>query len=419
MPVFDFKSPGAEASRAIQELLAQRRLEARQEMLDRLDAEERKNVQTEREAASKRGDESLAIQRSAEKRYEDESKFNRGIATENMYSNRPAPPAGTDMSTLDPEYAAYRKKIGLTRSEAAKTEVNPGEWNPTQLPVDSTEGVVPGYDFMRTEIPSREVSIGSPEQQAIADKQARISSLLEQYNSASDETTKKAAAIQLIGEGLPAQAFDTDLTKFTEAQIIDPRTKKVTSLAGTSVPVGTEPNFIPFAPQMPAGYLPKDYQLYKDGKWIRSAMLDAAGYQAAAMQGYELRDGNTPVNDNNQKILSSTDILNLTRLYNDKLSARRAYENTWPGFRGDTEGQANDADVAYQRFLGGIAVNSGLGIKELEAATFINNDPELSKMDPELAAKELTEEGTDDADVPLNIDDLKKALMLFKGISVQ
>ena len=396
MPVFDFKSPGAEASRAIQAILTQRRVDSRQAMLDKLAREEQTSVQAAREAQTAAGIAQTELARTAEAR--------QTKATDSDIAVNQAQIAAADEGRLQNQMKNIRRgarpeDITDERLREAIRSRAGFESKPMFGPPVEGQAAMPVWEGYR----------GTPEEQ----RQEEIDSIYDTAIGELPETANPNAAtalrIQKAGGTAPAAWMGPSKTT-----LYDPDRKTFETI---DAPPGSL-DVLPRRPLAPAGYLPNSYQVVdKDNNFVKMDSVPQGGEAAWQIQnpGMQLRPvGWKPTDDASRTGISTADISILASTYQAYQAAQGAYDNSYGDFGRDLSGAAARAKNTYERVVGGVAAKAKISPAALEAANVISNDPELRSMDLNAAVAEL-----DGLPADLNMEELQKALLLFGNPSGQ
>jgi len=386
MPVNDSiftMTPGSAVAATLQEILARKRELSRQAMLDKLAADEQSSVIAARQAQTELGrtqEERLGRATAAEIAANEASTAS---AKENLFQsklkNLPRGKKPSDEGTLE-----ELRKRGLM--EAAPIYGPPSEAQPEG---SSFEGYV-----------------GTPEEQ----QRAELMSLFDEAIGQSEDPNAQAG-LKILKAGGPAIPFyfgpqDTNL--------FDPDTKKTTTLKGIR-PGSVE--VLPRKPQLPAGYLAKPYTITDiSGKVLGTVSLEPGEQKQWEKDNPDkmLRSGSYKETEPKTGI-STSDISLLAGAYQQYDTAQRTYDNSYGDFGRGLSEKAAAAKNTYERVLGGVAAKVGIESGTLDAANFIAHDPELSKLPTDAAVihpKFQAEFNTPELE---DMEELNKALLLFRG----
>lgn len=242
-------TPGSAVADSIQEILARRRLDARQAMLDKLNAENIHSEMAAREANTGMAQAHLGLAQSAEARAKamnDEQLFGEKLKT--------LPEEGGDMSGADPELLHQLVSRHLIQTQAAQPAITgdqPLGNAPTGPSQNGSKWEAPGgqpfQGPVRPDVPAqpeRQMYIGSPKHQAEESKKRDLDTLqadpalLNKSNPIGQAIAAAKAGINLPGEVLGPDA---------EELFIDPVTKQVTRLKGLGYK--SHVNVLPMPPQ--------------------------------------------------------------------------------------------------------------------------------------------------------------------------
>lgn len=172
-------------------------------------------------------------------------------------------------------------------------------------------------------------------------------------------------------------------------------------------------------PQVPAGYQPQPYQvLDENGNFIGNTSVpdEAVSAWNAKNPGKRLVSMDWKPGANAAGKISTADISILASTYQAYQDAQRNYDNSYGDFGRDLTGQAKAKKNVYDRVVSGVAAKAGISPNSLDAANFINDDPELKGL-PLTAVmehpkfKQTFDTSTMDTE---DMADLNKAFLLFK-----
>lgn len=294
MPISNYLPDYVSPSGTLQQILQRRRDEARQAMLDKLSEEQTRSQMgiASRNADVNEGN--LKLQRDTEKRLADSA------LEQQLQQRLGLVPAETPVEDLDPSLADYAGKVGRRRQTKAVTpQVSSSYGFPTSggdsadqadpQQMINEEPVVAGPtlpgrdmvvtpDYMQDEIARNRMS----------DAQRRISEDPDMSELERTMILRQAGAI----ESLPEEAYAGPRS----AVPISPSQRTPVPLGPRDVPVQQG-----YQPYPPASLQPKLYQVYRDNKWQKSDLLSPQEAELYTSQGFELRQGNTPVDPNLQR----------------------------------------------------------------------------------------------------------------------
>lgn len=249
MPNFDYltTTPGSAVADTVQALLTQRREEARQAMLDKLNAE---NVHSDIEYRT--GQLGLA---------KDRDKWDKEKDALGMI------PGGTDPGSVDPMYAEMARRLGLIRQ---RPEQAGAEIVPPQAEEVSGEQAAPADGVFRSGVeqpfkpstPAREEFVGDKDYQKQTRAQEDIDALGGQFKDEPDMLRALVLARNGVTNGIPADLAGPKPT----FQPITPTGEKGKTITGER---GTQFGQIPYPP---SSYIPA-FQPYFDPGRNQSVMI--------------------------------------------------------------------------------------------------------------------------------------------------
>lgn len=260
-------TPGSEVADVLQSILARRRADSRQAMIDQLAREEQASVHAQRE-------EQMQLARQAEKRLADASAAQVAAANENLFQTRKADVRrGTRPEEVTDE--AFRKQL-----------LDRGLFDELLVQGPSIEGgTLPPISTFR----------GTPEEEEKERQRGMFQELAARY-------PEMGGGLEVLGAGGPA--IPSMLQRRVPARILKPETMKVTELPDVMVPENDALSILPYTPRMPAtpaAALPKPWRVIDNatGNDIGSIPLapgDMAQWQAEN-PGMSLRPANFQAKD--------------------------------------------------------------------------------------------------------------------------
>lgn len=225
---------GSQVADTLQAILARRRDEARQAMLDRLAQEEQSSVHASRAAEVQRGIEASRRADEAEKRFK----------------------AGTDAEIAANRERVFQSKLGNVRPNTGSQNIQDTdllsemqkrglmETRPVQGPSQEGGDLPPVTFYPGTYDQTKEDRL----RQTMLDAAAQRPDI--------------GPGLEILSAGGPA--IPSMLTEYGQATVVDPRNMKATQIPGTRVPLGSGDaiSILPYPPQAPAAYAPKPYQIF-------------------------------------------------------------------------------------------------------------------------------------------------------------
>lgn len=390
-------TPGSAVAGALQDILARRKMEARQSMLDRMASEEQRSVHSARDEQQRMAREQLALSQQEEARQKSLSDAQLRESQEKLMQGRLGNvSAGTRAEDIkDAELNQYMQQGGLFRAEP----VSPAQ--PT-VTGDTVEGAS-----------MQSLYSGTPKEQTEATSRGRVEDIVRNMQGETDPEKLRTSALGLIPEGInPPGTLIERRMPFTT---VDPDTGNKRTYDDVTVPESRGVDVLPRRPVPYTGVQANGYVNYevttKDGQTVVKSMNQA--------QRKALDDDSNVVRiiETGIKSLapppvrgpSGTEVNMLTKM-REQWQAAHSFRSPWMSDPMDPE-QLASFDAAYDQALGSVYAKDPATVSVKELAKQIARDPELSNLPTTEALKSFQ---VDNA-TPKDIEDLDRLLNYTRG----
>lgn len=350
-------TPGSAVAETLQAILAQRRAEARQAYLDKLQEDEMRSIQEARAHAQRMAE-------TTEERLQRLADVEERINLENLFQQQVklVPPRTTAEDIADADLREQMLRRNLFESRP--------QWGPPASP--------------DAPMPTVQVYPGTPEQQA-AERRLRV---FDQLASSFPEGSPQQMAVQAVAEGAPPAIIGMFEPR-VPGRLFDPTTGRFIPVPDTQVPASDALlGVLPYAPGFGGGgtggraMTPRVYQLVRDGQLVRSAVVTTpddwlALREEMEREGLELR----PLGFQSPEASMPTAGLRQTvaRAAATLAAARAANSGPLAWLRG-TGSSVTAAEEAYRAALGQLFAQDPAPAAIKYLATQIALDPETSHL---------------------------------------
>lgn len=352
---YNFQSPGAAATTAIREVLAQRALEKRQAMMDQLNIDntehgwgiENANLKINQDANTRAGE------------------MQEHTITEDLLKSLPQ--TRTDLSQFkDPRIVTALQGRGLVGQRPGEPTVVEHE---QEAPTENT-GEVPTFKSSSVQAPVEQY-IGSKETQLAEDARARLEAAVKAI-SANPNMTNLERQASLVGAGGMDAIHPSATQGKSTFRVLAPNFRGI-----IDVPEGQQVEMGNYPPTPPAAYAPQLYQVTPPtGGPPSSAVLTLEEARRLAAQGNTLRDGNLPAGDGSGP--AATLVNRLTQSRGVYESAKtRAGKSFFFGEQKRTP-ELDGAEAQYRNALGAVFNATGAAPDLQQLAMDIAMHPETS-----------------------------------------